>query len=132
MADNATIDRAVIDYISLRDKKKQLDDAHSERMVPLVKAMEKIEVFLSEKGRELGTDSFKASSGGTAFKSKKTRGGLESWDTFFAWCVENQQWHFLNRAVSKRAIEDYLAEHGELPPGTTWEEWEEWQVRRPK
>jgi hypothetical protein len=55
--------------------------------------------------------------GGTAYRTTRTSVTVDDWDTFLGWVREHNAWHTLERRASKLAVEEYLEEQQELPPG---------------
>jgi hypothetical protein len=109
-------DEIVANYVAARDAKEDADRRHTESMKPLVEVMGQVEQLMLAKLNELGVKSLRTDHG-TIIKSVKTSVTVGSWDDTFGFIQKNELWHFLNHAVSKTAVEGYMDEHGEPPPG---------------
>lgn len=108
-------------YIELRDKKAELSAAYKKKVAGLDAALDQLEVILLEKLNEIGMDSAKGSTG-TVYKSKRTSATVADWDYVLDHIQKNELWNMLEKRVSKQAVEQYVEEHGDLPPGINWRE----------
>jgi hypothetical protein len=59
---------------------------------------------------------------GTAFKTKVGFASVADRDVFFHWVMDNNAQEFLESRCSKTAVQQYIAEHSDLPPGINWRE----------
>lgn len=105
-------------YIQLRDKKKELEDAHKERMAPFNSTMMKIEGLLQKHLADNDLDNLKCEAG-TVYTAVRTTAKVDDWDNFLAFVQSTDSWHFLERRASKQAVEEYLESEQELPPGVS-------------
>jgi len=108
-------------YIELRDKKTELSAAYKKKVAGLDSALDQLEAVLLEKLNEIGMDSAKGSTG-TVYKSKRTSATVADWDYVLDHIQKNELWNMLEKRVSKQAVEQYVEEHGDLPPGINWRE----------
>jgi hypothetical protein len=108
-------------YIELRDKKTELSAAYKKKVAGLDAALDQLEAILLEKLNEIGMDSAKGSTG-TVYKSKRTSATVADWDYVLDHIQKNELWNMLEKRVSKQAVEQYVEEHGDLPPGINWRE----------
>lgn len=108
-------------YIELRDKKSDLSAAYKKKVAGLDAALDQLEAILLEKLNEIGMDSAKGSTG-TVYKSKRTSATVADWDYVLDYIQKNELWNMLEKRVSKQAVEQYVEEHGNLPPGINWRE----------
>lgn len=112
------IDQMIEKYIALRDKKAELETAHKAKLAPINEGLEKIENFLLAKMQEQGLTSFPVKGVGTAYQSERTSVTMASWDDFKPFIQEQEDpFRFLDRKVNKTAVEEYMAEHQDVPPG---------------
>lgn len=110
------IDKVVTAYIQLRDKKAEMKKAYDLAKADIDSQLETLENFIMEKTNELGVDSFKTSEG-TAYRYETVSATVADWDKTLAFVQENNAWNMLEHRVSKKAVEEYKAEHGAIPPG---------------
>jgi nanoRNase/pAp phosphatase (c-di-AMP/oligoRNAs hydrolase) len=103
-------------YLKLREAKAELEAKHKEETSRFTKAMQKIETTLLSEFTETGQESAKTPHG-TAYVSVRTSAKVADRDAFLDFVRDNQAWDFVESRVSKKAVEDYVAEHEELPSG---------------
>jgi hypothetical protein len=114
------IDQLIEKYIELRDKKAQLEAAHKAKLAPINDAMDKVEAHLLSAMQEQGTIQFKAAAG-TAYKSVRTSATIADWDSLREFIgMQDDPYRFLDRRVNKTAVDEYVAEHNDLPPGVNY------------
>lgn len=112
----------VAQYIKLRDKKAQMKAAYEASVAEITEIQNKIEAVLLHRLTEQGADSMKTPAG-TAYVVVRTAANLADWDAYRAFCEKQEDpFMFIERRVSKAAIEQYREAHGELPPGLNWAE----------
>lgn len=113
------IDQIIDTYIQLRDKKAQMKAQYEASIAPLDTMMEKAENHLRSKMQEQGVQSYKAA-GGTAYIAERTSATVGDWEMIRPFIVENQLWSMLDRRVNKTAVDEYVAQNGDLPPGVNY------------
>lgn len=107
---------AVAGFIRLRDLKARAEAEHKEKLKPLNEAMDKLEAFMLKELNGMGGDSVKTAAG-TAYKSKRVSVSVADWLAFKAFTDEHGFDHMINHSANKTAVEEYLEETGQLPPG---------------
>ena len=118
-------------YIKLRDFKEAKEKEMKENIAKVVAAMDSIEAEFMTFLNQTGQESAKTASG-TFFKRVTTKCSVGDWDTAFAFIQEHELYHMLNRAVNKTAVEAYIDEHKEVPPGVNVSREVAISVTRPK
>ena len=114
------VDELVEKYIKLREKQSQLKAEYDLKNKPLEELKDKIEAVMLAKFNEMGVESFKTAAG-TAYASVRTSASLADWDAYKAFITKQEDpFEFLDRRVSKTAIEQYKASNDDLPPGVNW------------
>lgn len=108
------IEQLVARYVAIRDKKAQIAAERKETDDRINAAMRNIEAHILEQMNTLGTESMRTTAG-TCYKSIKTSAIVDDRDSFIAFAVEHPE--FLESRANKTAVEAYLEESGELPPG---------------
>lgn len=116
-------------YVKLRDKRAALKKKWEELDEQLKADMERMEAWLLKKLNEAGTDTFK-NDAGTAYISETVRAGCADWTLFWKWAADNQRVDMLEKRVASKAIQEYMEEHGALPPGITITQYRDVIVRR--
>lgn len=116
------IDELVEKYIKIRDKLATLKAEYEAEVAKYKTVQEKIEASLLLKFNELGVDSMKTASG-TAYVSVQSRASIADWDSFRQFLsTQEDPYIYVERRVSKAAVEQYKAVHADLPPGVSWSE----------
>lgn len=110
------LDDLIKKYLKLRDAKSELEAKHKAETQRYTQAMTKIEQLLLAEFNETGQDSAKTAVG-TAYKSVRTSAKVADRDAFLDFVRENDAWGFVENRVNKTAVEEFLAEHEQLPPG---------------
>lgn len=110
------IDHRIQQYVLLRDKIKELDDAHKEKMKPFKETLDGLNSVILDLLNKSGGDSIKTKFG-TAYKTTKRSASLEDADLFMTFVRDKEAWDLLERKVSLTAAEAFAAENGILPPG---------------
>ena len=126
---NVQPEAAMAAYVKLRDNRAALKKKWEEMDDALKADMEFIEGWLLSKLNEAGTTTFK-NAVGTAYISETVRAGCADWTLFWKWAADNQRVDMLEKRVASKAIQDYLEEHGTLPPGITITQYRDVIVRR--
>lgn len=112
------IDQLIEKYLALRDKKTEMDRAHDAAVAPVKEGMKKIENYLLTQMQSQGLTSFPVKGIGTAYQSLQTSVTMADWDSFKPFIAEQPDpFRFLDRKVNKTAVEEYMAEHQDVPPG---------------
>lgn len=127
---SVTPQQAMEAVVKLRDKRAELKKLYEADDEVLKDSMERLEAWLLKKLIEAGTDTFK-NEAGTAYITETVRGGCADWTLFWKWAADNHRVDMLEKRVSSKAIQDYLEEHKELPPGITITTYRDVTVRRP-
>lgn len=110
------LDQRIQQYVMLRDKIKEEDDAHKAKMKPFRETLDKLNSVILDLLNKSGGDSIKTQFG-TAYKTTKRSASLEDADRFMNYVIEKEAWDLLERKVSVTAAEAYAQENGILPPG---------------
>lgn len=106
-------------YIKLRDKRDAIKNEVKQKVATIEAAMAIAEGVLMDFFNKSGMDSAGCAAG-TAFKTTRTSATVADWDSVIEYIKENEAWHMLEHRVSKKAIEEYVATEGDLPPGVNW------------
>jgi hypothetical protein len=114
----ATIDQVVEKYVEIRDKQAELRKAQTAEMAKYNDALLKLEAWLMNSLNESGAESVRTVSG-TVYKSIRTSAKVADWDALLEFITDNGAWNFLERRVSKTAVEEYMEGEGGTPPGVS-------------
>jgi len=117
-------------YVAIRDQLAVDTKAYETRKASLKGKLEKLAGILLFRFKEAGVESSRTKFG-TAFKEIVTSASVGDADTFFDFVFSSKGGReFLQARVSKEAVKQYIAEHGDLPPGINWYTEETIKVRR--
>jgi hypothetical protein len=114
----STVEELTAQFIALRNKKKAMEDFAKVKIAPVREEMTAIENQLLKYMNEQGINS-EPNDEGTPYKSTRTTAKVVDWEATLAFIQEHQMWHMLYRNVSKEAVEGFIEETGDLPPGVT-------------
>lgn len=104
-----TVDTMIEKYVKLRDRKKELEDAHKSQLAPFNEALDRLEGYMLEAMNEAGLSSMK-SPHGTAYKSMRTSAKVIDWMSTLNYIKENNAWDLLEARVSKLAAQQIIEE----------------------
>lgn len=113
------IAKRVDQYVALRDEIKRRDDEHKEAMKPFRELLDKLNGKLLECLNEVNGDSVKTSAG-TVYRTAKKSASLADPDSFMRFVIGSEQFDLLDRRANVTAVEDFLSDHGQLPPGVNF------------
>jgi hypothetical protein len=109
----------VTKYIAARDLKARIVADHKKKLEPLEAAMEKTEAAILDFFNKHDMESARCAAG-TAYKSSKSSATVTDMDAFLDFVRENDAWHFLERRVSKVAVDEMVEATKDLPPGVNY------------
>lgn len=110
------INDAVKAYIAIRDRKAALKAKHAEELRPYDEALTKLEGQVLSIMFDTGMESIRTESG-TAYKTTRTSVTIADKSAFMDYIKSHQDFEMLDVRANKTAVEGYLAEHQDLPPG---------------
>lgn len=114
------MDDLVETFIKIREKKAKLKAEYTAKVAEFDAVADKIEAALLARFQEMGVDSVKTPSG-TAYASARSSASVADWDSFKAFCLlQEDPLGYVERRVSKEAVEQFKAENEDLPPGVNW------------
>lgn len=116
------MDDLVQTYIKIREKKSQLKAEYEAGIAKYDAVQDKIEALLLQRFGEMGVDSVKTAAG-TAYTSVRSSATVADWEAFREFLDHQEDpYVFVERRVSKVAVEQYKAANEDLPPGVNWSE----------
>ena len=116
MTDPTRADKLTAKYIELRDFKAKFKAEHEAKEARITSKMDEIELEMLTFLNQTGQESSKTAAG-TFFKKTSTSVKVVDRDSFIAFVMEHNATNFLENRVNKTAVDEYIAEHGDLPPG---------------
>lgn len=103
-------------YVKLRDHVDERKKAHTAELARYREAMGKIEMEFLRRFIDRGANSTKTDAG-TAYVSDETSVTVHAWSECFRFIEGGSHWEFLEARVSKTAVLEYMAQHGQEVPG---------------
>lgn len=112
----ANVDRYIAAYVVLRDKVKLIDDEYKAKKKEVTDKMDLLEgriqvVLESTGGKAIRTDA------GTAYIKTTYTTPLVDTEAFMNFVVEQEAYELLDKRANSTAVQEYVKEHGNLPPG---------------
>lgn len=131
MNNHVRADELTAKYIALRDFKDKVSAELKEKLDRVDSALSEIESSMMTFLNQTGQESCKTEKG-TFFKKTSTSAKVADRDVFLHFVMENEAINFLENRVNKIAVEEYITEHGEVPPGVDVLRVVQVSVHRPK
>jgi len=123
------IDILIDKYIQMRDAVDEETNKFKSKIKDATDVADLIEAVLMEKMDQTGLQSGSSTSG-TAYFADKTMCGVGDWDELLPFIMQGNP-QFLNKAVNKTAVKEYMEENdGALPPGVRWDVERVLQIRK--
>ena len=111
------VDKLTKVYIKIRDAKAERKREWEEIDKELQAQMDEIEAQLLEVCRSLKVDSLRTEYG-TVMKGVSTRYWTQDWSSLHQFIKDNDALHLLEKRISQKAMQEFLAEHPDKhPPG---------------
>lgn len=119
-------DKAIRFYISLRDKKKLIEERHKSELEEINSDMRALEALLQDELNESKQTKLNTELG-TAYVSVKTSTAVKDWDAFLGYVKEHDAWGLLTRQANKTAV---LDDYKGVVPGVEVSRFNKLTVRR--
>lgn len=103
-------------YVQLRDKVKELDDAHEAALKPYKDSMAQLQARMQAAMEAVSAENIKTKQG-TVYLSTRYSCSLADPDLFMRYVIDNAAFDLLDRKANSTAVRDFVEEKGSLPPG---------------
>lgn len=113
------VDELVSQFVRLRDKIKESDDAHKEKTRPAREHLERLRVKLLDRLNEVGGESVKTGHG-TVYRTTKRSASIADGEVFRSFIQENELFDLVDWKANANAVDDYIKEHEAPPPGVNF------------
>ncbi len=113
---NQTVDKRIQQYVAIRDRIKEMDEAYEKAKKPLAAAMEEINGWLQQFLDESGSESIKTKFG-TCYSSVRYSASLADAKAFMDYVIANEEFELLDRRANVTAVKAFVETNGSLPPG---------------
>jgi len=128
--DFPSIDEAILAYIDMRKQLRAHMSEAKDKEDEMKAFLEKVSMWLRDKGDLLGVNSF-ATSSGTAYRNTKKKYRIQNWDQFIHYVIESNNTQLLEKRVAKNAAVEIHSTEGSVPPGLEYLEEVEFNVLSP-
>lgn len=125
------IEELVEKYVALRDKKAQIKAKYDAEVAKVDDVLDRVEAALLKHFDSVGVESV-STKAGTAYKSTRNSATVGDWDSFLHFVQQQEAWNFLERRVSKTAVEEFRSANDDLPPGVNYRSEVVVNIRRSK
>lgn len=102
-------------YVSLRDRRKEIETRQKEELLPIMAGMETIEAVLHQLLDSRGAESIKTEYG-TAYKVTNMAAKTADRHALMTYVADHSAYNLLTAAVSKEAVKEYMQSSGGHPP----------------
>ncbi len=124
------ISKRVMQYIQIRDKLKEIDEAHDNARKPLVELQAALSGRLQKALDDSNAESLKTEHG-TCYRSTRYTTSLADPDAFMKFVIGKGLFDLLDRRANGTAVKEYVNQHNSLPPGCNLNAIQTVGVRRP-
>lgn len=125
------VDEVVALYIEKRDEKTALKKVYDDAVKDIDVLLKKIENKFLEQFIKTGQVSA-TTSAGTAFTKQRTSDKVIDREAFLKFVKDTDSFDFIESKCNKTALDQYIAENDDLPPGVTRSSETIVQIRRGK
>jgi CRISPR/Cas system-associated protein Cas7 (RAMP superfamily) len=116
-----TIDlsKRIDQFVRLRDEIKKLDEDHKTKMKPYREALDQLNSILLGHLNTIDGQSVKTQHG-TVYRTSRKSASLADPEKFMNYVISNDMFHLIDRKANVTAVEDFISENGEVPPGVNF------------
>lgn len=112
----AKIDDIVTRYMDLRSQKDRLKKEFDAHTAKIDTAMQRIEQFMLSEMQRQGLKSLPTQAG-TAYATQRLSVTAADKEAFLDYIKTHDAWYLLDARPMKTAVETFMDEHGDVPPG---------------
>lgn len=113
------VDDLVEMYIKLRDRIKQANDAHEERLKAAKELLERLNGTLLTKLNEVGGDGIRTPHG-TAYRTERKSATLADPAVFRSFVIDHGQYDLADWKANATAVAAFIEENQSIPPGVNY------------
>ena len=114
-----TVEDLVMQFVKLRDKIKEADDAHKAKLKTAKEYLEVLNGKLMEKLNEIGGESVKTSAG-TAYRSSRKTASIADGEAFRQYVIATDGFDLVDWRANANAVDDFIKSEGSAPPGVNF------------
>lgn len=116
LGEAGVIAKRTAQYRSIRDKLKEMDEAHEKAKEPLLKIKALLEGYFEKFLEHTGQQSA-ATPSGTVHWNSRTTATLEDAEAFMQFVISTQSFDLIDRRANATAVREYAETNKSLPPG---------------
>lgn len=113
------IDDLVSQYVRLRDKIKEAEDAHKAKLKNAKEHLENLNNTLLDRLNQLGGDSVKTQHG-TVYRTTRRSATIADGDAFRQFVITNEAFDLVDWRANANAVDDFIKEQQAPPPGVNF------------
>lgn len=114
------IAKRVDQYIRLRDKIKEIQKRQKEELTPYLDALDRLNTMLVDHLTTVGSDSATVNGVGTVYKNPRKSATIADGSEFKRHVIGAGAWDLADWKANAIAVEAFINEHGEPPPGVNY------------
>jgi hypothetical protein len=114
-------EKRISQYVALRRRIKELDDAHAEKMRPMREALDTLNVCLLDMLKATKQDNAKTPAG-TAYKKTTASATIADMGSFRRHVIGAQDFDLVDWRANPVAVRKFIEENEAVPPGVTFVE----------
>lgn len=114
------ISKRIDQYIMVRDKIREAEERHDQELKPMKQIKEMLESALMAHLIATGVDSVAVKGCGTAYKTTKKSASLADAAAFRRFVIGSEAWDLIDWKANVSAVEAFLTEQQQLPPGVNF------------
>lgn len=115
----ANIDDLVSQYVRLRDRIKEADDAHKAKLKDARDHLEQLGNTLLARLNEVGGESVKTSSG-TVYRTTRRNASIADGNAFRQFVITHEAFDLVDWKANAPAVEDFIKAEQAPPPGVNY------------
>ena len=113
------IEELVSQYIRLRDRIKEAEDAHKAKLKDAKDHLEKLNNSLLERLNEVGGESVKTAVG-TVYRTTRRTASIADGDAFRQFVISNEAFDLVDWKANANAVDDFIKNETAPPPGVNF------------
>ena len=114
-----SIEAVVEQYVRLRDKIKEADDAHKEKLKTAKEYLKVLDGALLSKLNDIGGESVKTANG-TVYRTTRRSASIADGEAFRQFVLNNEAFDMVDWRANANAVEDFIKSEGSQPPGVNY------------
>lgn len=114
-----TIDELVDRYIRLRDKIKEVEDAHKAKLADAKAYLEELNAKLLARLNEVGGEAVKTEHG-TVYRTTRRSASIADGDAFRQFVIQNEAFDLVDWRANANAVDDFIKSESAPPPGVNF------------